>query len=126
MVNAAIQNAARKAQESLYDDTCSIIEYTAVKDEKSKLTRHEEVTVLENQPCRLSFETLNVAVQTETAANISQRLKLFLAPEIEVKGGSKIVVTTAEGRTGEYSASGIAAVYPTHQEVMLELFRGWA
>lgn len=126
MVNEVIQKAARKAQESLYDDVCSIIEYSSVTDEKSKITRQSEVTVLENQPCRLSFEKLAAAVQTDTVAKISQGLKLFLAPEIVVNAGSKIVVTTAEGRTEEYSKSGVAAVYPTHQEIMLELFKGWA
>lgn len=121
----AARTAARKAQEIFYEGTCTVIEYKNLTDEASKITRQKEVAVLENQPCKLSFENLNASAQTETAAAISQGLKLFLAPEIKVNSGSKIVVTQ-NGVSEEYSASGVPAIYPTHQEIILELFRGWA
>ena len=76
-------------------------------------------------PCKLSFEKLSSTNQTDTAAGIMQGVKLFLAPEIEVKGGSKIVVEW-QGRALEYSCSGDPAIYATHQEIPLERFRGWA
>ena len=72
-----------------------------------------------------SFEKINTVVQTETAASISQAVKLFIAPEIKVKGGSKLVVEQ-NGVTTEYSASGEPAIYLNHQEIILELFKGWA
>lgn len=126
MVNlAAARKAARKAIESTYEGVCSVVEYQAVTDEETKVTRHEEVTVLDNQPCKLSFEKLNAVVQTDTAAAISQGTKLFISPETTIKGGSKIVVTQ-NGVTGEYSASGEPAVYDSHKEIMLEQFKGWA
>lgn len=121
----AARTAARRALESTYEGVCSVYECRSAKDPDTKITREEEVRVMEGQPCRLSFEKLDAAAQTETAAAIAQGLKLFLAPEVRISGGSKIVVTQ-NGATGEYSASGEPAVYPTHQEVMLELFRGWA
>lgn len=120
----AARTAARKAQEAFYEGTCTVIEYRNVMDETSKITRQKEVAVLENQPCKLSFENLCAAGQTETAATISQGLKLFLSPEITINSGSKLIVTQ-NGVTGEYSASGVPAVFPTHQEIVLELFRGW-
>lgn len=119
------KKAARKAIESTYDGTCAIVEYRDVTDQETKLTGKQEVAVLEGQPCRLSFEKLGAAGQTETAAKIAQGLKLFLAPEITVQAGSKVIVDQ-NGQTGEYSASGVPAVYDSHQEIMLELFRGWA
>lgn len=126
MVNvAAARKAARKAIESTYEGVCSIVEYKAVTDGETKITRHEEITVLEEQPCKLSFEKLNAVVQTDTAAAISQGTKLFISPEITINSGSKIVVVQ-NGVTGEYSASGIPAVYASHQEIMLERFKGWA
>lgn len=115
---------ARRAQEAMYEGVCTIIEYRSVKDETTKLSEDEEVVVIENQPCRLSFEKISAATQTDTAAVVSQNIKLFLAPEIRVASGSKIVVTQ-NGMTGEYCASGKPAVYATHQEIILELFRGW-
>lgn len=121
----AARRAARRAQEAAYEGVCTIIEYSDEKDEKTKLCRAKEVVVVEDQPCRLSFEKLNKVVQSDTAAAMGQGTKLFLAPEIQVKGGSKIIVTQ-NGITEEYSASGKPAVYPTHQEIILELFEGWA
>ncbi len=121
----AARKAARRAQEATYEGLCTIYEYRDVTDEKTKLSSEEEVAVIEDQPCKLSFEKLNSAIQTETAATAVQGIKLFLAPEIVVKSNSKIVVTQ-NGITNEYSASGVPAVYSTHQEIPLELFRGWA
>lgn len=123
---SAAQKAAREAIESTYSGVCTIIERRDVRDEKTKITRkNKEVPVVENQPCKLSFEKLNAAVQTDTAASVSQSTKLFLAPEIKVKSGCKIVVTQ-NGVATAYSASGESAVYNSHQEIILELFREWA
>lgn len=121
----AARKAARRAQEATYEGVCTIIEYRDVTDEKTRLTSQVEVTVIENQPCKLSFEKQAVAVQAETAAAISQSIKLFLSPERKVNSGSKIIVTQ-NGVTEEYCASGKPAIYSTHQEITLELFRGWA
>ena len=120
----AARKAARKAQEATYEGLCTIYEYRDVTDEKTKLSSEEEVAVIEDQPCKLSFEKLNAVVQTETAAVQAQGVKLFLAPEIVISSNSKIVVTQ-NGVTNEYTASGKPAIYSTHQEITLELFRGW-
>jgi len=128
MVNGltAAQKAARKAIESTYSGVCTILERRDVRDEKTKITRkNEEIPVIENQPCKLSFEKLNTVVQTETAAALTQGTKLFIAPEIKIKPGSKIIVEQ-NGATTEYSASGEPAVYFSHSEYMLELFKGWS
>lgn len=127
MVNlTTAQKAARKAIESTYTGFCTIVERRDVRDEKTKITRkNEEVPIIENQPCKLSFEKLNAVVQTETAAVMVQGTKLFIVPEIKIKPGSKIIVEQ-NGTTTEYSASGEPAVYFSHSEYMLELFKGWA
>ncbi len=125
MVSAAALSAARKAIESAYTGHCDIIERCSVRDEKTKITRQSEKVVIHNQPCRLSFERLSAAGQTETAAKITQGLKLFIAPEVDVKSGSKIVVEQNGVKT-ECVAGGEPAVYFSHQEIMLELFKEWA
>lgn len=124
MVNRAVQaaiKAARKSIESTYEGVLTVSEYQKVKDEKTKLTNAAPVIVLENQPCRLSFESLQSAVQSESAATVTQTTKLFLAPEITIKPGSKITVTQA-GVTTDYTYSGVPAVYQTHQEIILDLY----
>lgn len=114
----------RKAIESLYDDVCTITEHRKVKKE-NKSTGFDDVIVLENQPCRLSYKTVNNANQNETATSIVQLTKVFIAPEIQVKPGSKLTITH-KGVVKEYKNSGEPAIYDTHQEIVLELFKGWA
>lgn len=118
------EKAAKKAIESTYKGIMTVIEYKKVKDPITALTSYKEVVVSENQPCSLSFESITAAVQTETVATISQAVKLFLSPDVSIKVGSKIIVTQS-GITAEYSNSGVPAIYPTHQEIILKLFEGW-
>ena len=71
------------------------------------------------------IEKLDATAQTETAASLTQGTKLFLPPNVEIKAGSKIIVEQ-DGVKNAYSASGVPAVYPTHQEIILTLFERWA
>lgn len=111
---------ARAAVESLYDGVCSIVEYQTVR-ESDGICRQREVTVFRDVPCKLSFELNYPVQQTETIAAASQRAKLFVAPEINVKNGSKIIVEQY-GKKAEYGFSGETAVYPTHREIRVSPF----
>ncbi|HDF5622307.1 TPA: hypothetical protein PC346_003842, partial [Clostridioides difficile] len=51
----------------------------------------------------------------------TQTIKLFISPNIEVKAGSKLIITNQNNVTKEYVRSGESAIYPNHQEVILEL-----
>ena len=127
MVNAiqAAQKAARKAIEATYFGVLTVTEQQKVKDEKSKLTKMIDVVVLENQPCKLSFEKLQATIQSESAATITQVTKLFVSPDISINAGSKITVSQDNVIT-DYTCSGVPAIYPTHQEIILELFKDFA
>lgn len=124
MVSAieAARKAARKAQEQLYDGICTVTEYRKVKDEKTKLSGMSDVVVLEGQPCRISFSKVSAVVQSESAANAVQTIKLFISPDVIIQPGSKITATQ-NGVTTVYKSSGVPAVYATHQEIMLELYQ---
>lgn len=118
-------SARRKAIERLYKGICTIKEFQSVKDPITHITSKKEVLVLENQPCKLSYEKQMSATNTNAPAIIAQSTKLFIAPEITVKPGSKIIVTQNE-KTTEFSRSGEPAIYTDHQEITLELFKGYA
>lgn len=118
-------NAYRKAIESLYKGTCTIKEFKSVKGPITKITSKKEVTVLENQKCRLSYEKIASANQTTGPAAIAQSIKLFIAPEIVINAGSKIIVTQ-HGKTTAFERSGEPALYSEHQEIRLELFKEYA
>lgn len=109
----------------MYKGRCTISEYQSVKDPITKRTTQQEVEVLSDQPCKLSYKTVTVAGESDNVATASQSVKLFIAPELIIKPGSKITVTQ-NGVTNEYSQSGVPALYTNHQEVILELFKGWA
>ncbi len=111
---------ARAAIESEYRGVCDITVFSQTKDTETGITRVAEEAALRDMPCRLSFEGLKSAEQTETAAKVSQRAKLFISPDIKIKSGSKITVRQ-DGLEREFAMSGIPAVYPTHQEIMLRL-----
>jgi len=115
---------ARKALERLYDGAMTVTEYQKV-GKGNKTTGFEEVVVLENQPCRLSFSSFPATSEMDSAAKVSQLVKVFLAPEIEIKAGSKLTITQ-NGMTTAYKSSGAPAVYASHQEVQLELFDTWS
>lgn len=115
----------REAIESTYIGECDIIEYVKTRNEKTKQNEYKEEIVLEKQKCRISFENISNSVQSDTTNNITQIIKLFIAPEIKIKSGSKIVVTQ-NGKIQEYKNSGVPAIYETHQEIMLQIFEGWA
>ena len=116
----AAQQAARKAIEATYFGVLTVTEHQKVKDEVTKLTGYKDVIVIDGQPCKLSFESLKTAIQSESAATVAQTTKLFVSPDVRIKAGSQDGVTT------DYTCSGIPATYPTHQEIILDLFEDWA
>lgn len=115
----------RKVIEATYTDRCTVTEHRKVIDKETKLAGWENVEILKNQPCRISFQAVKSTQDEGAAEAMVQSVKLFLPPDITIKEGSKITVTR-EGREFVYVSSGVPALYPTHQEIMLELFKGWA
>ena len=120
-------NAQRKALERLWKDRCTVYHRVKVKDPISKLTDSKEMPLLQDQPCKLSFETLT-STNGDEVATVQQVVKLFLSPDVKVPAGCKIIVTRPNDveRTFTYSRSGEPGVFSNHQEIMLEPFRGWA
>ncbi|WFD12213.1 hypothetical protein [Tepidibacter hydrothermalis] len=116
--------AVRQAIEMTYTGKCTISEYQKVQ-KANKSTGFQEVPVITDQPCKLSFSKVASTSQGETAAMVVQTAKVLIAPEIQIKPGSKLTITQ-NGVTTEYSNSGEPALFNTHQEVVLELFKGWS
>lgn len=118
-------NKAREAVESTYTDLYTVTEHKKTTNKETKLTEWEDAIVIKNQPCRLSFQQIKSTQPDGRAEAVIQSVKLFIPPDTDIKPGSKISVTR-QGRTTDYVSSGVPALYPTHQEIMLELFKGWA
>lgn len=114
----------RKAKEIMYIGLCTIVEYHKVK-QANQSTGFTEVAVFEDIPCKLSFKSAPSVLESDKASALTQSISLILAPEIEINPGSKIIVTQ-NGVTKAYKNSGVPAVYTTHQEIMLDIFKGWS
>lgn len=125
-----IEQAKAKARamiEKTYIGTCTVIEYTDIQDNNSHFTKKGEVTVYTDIPCRLSYSRFNQmypSVPSDTASAVTQQVKLFLAPETVIKSGSKIIVVQNDVTT-VYKSSSAPLYYDSHQEIALELFKGW-
>lgn len=125
MLSSTEMVKVKSAIEKLYIGKVTITEHQKVK-KANKSTGFEDVVVLKNQPCRLSFKTVTNTSQTDTlAAAVTQITKVFLAPDIKVKAGSKLTITQ-NGVTTDYECSGKPAYYTSHQEIVLTLHKGWA
>lgn len=111
----------RGIAESLYTGKCNVYVYNG---NTKGMVKMQENLVFENVPCRLSYKSKNSSTEGDVASSPEQTIVLFVAPDIDIKSGSKITVTQ-NGVTRDYKSSGISAVYQTHQEITLELFKGW-
>ena len=128
MVSETIKQAQRmhrKAIEATYDGTCRIYGMQSVKDPVTKVTRQEETLVQDGIACHLSYSSTALAAGSATVTGVAQPIKLFLEPEPVVPPGSRIEVTQ-QGRTESYAQSGKAAVYSSHQEILLEIWKEYA
>ncbi len=108
----------RKAIESLYDCTCNVMGYEDYKDPITKATKQVPKDKCINQPCKISKQSLSKNNQTDTANQVTYEIKLFIAPEIEIKQGDTIEVTNKLGVKETYKA-GEGFPYNNHQEVIL-------
>lgn len=115
---------------TLWQDRCTIqimTEYTKPNSAKGKRL----VTLTEDEPCKLSyFNGVHVnspSSDTPLAAQVVQRAKLFVRPDLDIPAGSRITVTThTNGIVLYFENSGIPAYFTNHQEISLEARQKWA
>lgn len=107
----------KRAVARLYDGRATI---EALRKEKkpNHITASSWTVVAEDVPCRVSYKTLTATARADTVDAIAQAITLFMAPDVEVKPGSRITVAQ-RGRVMRFSCSGIPAVYDSHQEIPL-------
>jgi hypothetical protein len=110
---------ARKPIELLYLDRCDIYEYREVVNPDDYTTETEEVLAYENVPCKLSRDKTKPSYDGVVELQY-ESIKLILNQEIEVKSGSRIVVTRGS-KSVSYKNSGAPSRFFNHQEIMLVL-----
>ncbi|MEK4425871.1 hypothetical protein [Solibacillus sp. FSL K6-1523] len=118
-------SARRKALEKLWNGECNVYEWKEVEDPITFVTTPKEVTLHENLKCKLSHKNISATSQTGAGAIVVQQIKLSLGNEFEIPPGCKITVTQ-NGKTADYARSGEPGVFIDHQEIVLDVFKGWA
>lgn len=114
------------AIKSLWRGKCTVtVRNNDTTDENTGRVVVGEVDTYTDEPCRISFDTVNATQLENSAANIVQSITLFIDRAVVIPEGSKITVTQ-NGATAVYEKSGKPAVYSTHQEIPLEIFKEWA
>lgn len=114
----------KQALRVLWNDTCTVTVRQKKRDDTTKLTEFQEVTLWENLPCKLSFHT-DTPANGDPVTAAEQTVKLFLSNEVEIPAGSRLTVTR-NGKQFLYSNSGEPAVFTHHQEIALTKWRKWA
>ena len=105
----------------LWKGRATIYEYQDITDPVTHQTTQEEVAVLVDEPCRMSYNHEQSTNVQNGAAVVSQSIKLFIRPDLVINPGSVIEITQ-HGVTQKYKGSGSPAVYCNHQEIILELY----
>lgn len=105
----------------LWTGRCTIYEYQDFTDPVTFQTTQKEVAVLEDEPCRLSYNHEQATNIQSGAAVVSQSITLFVRPDLKINPGSVIEVTQ-HGVTEKYKGSGQPAVYCNHQQIVLQLY----
>ena len=117
--------AYKKAIQRLWTGKATVYVRVGALNPTTGRTEQTEQASATEQPCRLSHKTVKNTEPAEAAAQVTQTTVLYIDPSVEIPEGSKVTVTQ-NGVTRDYGRSGTPAVYTSHQDVPLELWKGWA
>ena len=112
----------RKSIETSYYDICTVYVRKAVQNKEDFSTEFKEVILLEDFPCKLTFQEMNTTFPTEQFADrVVEIVRVFLAPEPIIPPGSIFVIHHAN-KEWKFKSSGEPSLYDTHQQIMLKVF----
>lgn len=120
-----VSTAYKKAIQSLWRGRATVTVLDGVLNPANGRTEPQERVAATDVPCRISHQTVKTTEPQDEAAQVAQSVTLYIDPSVNIPEGSKITVTQ-NGVTRDYERSGRPAVYSCHQEIPLELFKGWA
>lgn len=107
--------------ERLWIGKCTIYANQEVVNPNTHESTFEEVAIVEDEPCRVSFNRNETTDIVSGAAVVSQITMLFIRPDLTIPPGSVIEVTQND-ETVKYKGSSKPSIYTNHQEVILELY----
>ena len=112
-----VSAAYKKAVQGMWKGKATVTVLDGVLNPANGRTEPTESVTVSDAPCRISHTTVKSTQPSEEAAAVAQSVTLYIDPSVDIPEGSKVT---------DYERSGTPAVYSIHQEIPLELFRGWA
>jgi len=114
-----------KTLSKLWTDRCDVYVSEQVEDLSTGRIIEQERRLHQEIPCRLSFrrgiEAMGMLRDIGDAAmEAVQVVRLFLAPDIDISAGCRIVVRRGDGSELRFRRSGVPAVFESHQEIRME------
>lgn len=120
-----VSAAYKKAVQSMWTGRATVTVLVGKLNPANGRTEPTESVTVSDAPCRISHSTVKSTQPSEEAAAVVQSVTLYIDPSVDIPEGSKVTITQ-NGVTRDFARSGKPAVYTTHQEISLELFKGWA
>jgi len=114
-----------KTLRKLWTDRCDVYISEQTEDPITGRTMEWERRLHQDIPCRLSFrrgiEAMGMIRDVGDAAMESvQVVRLFLAPDVRIPPGSRIVLRREDGSELRLQRTGVPAVFESHQEIRME------
>lgn len=109
----------RKSCETMYNHTCDIYGSKEVVQDNGA-TAFKDVLLYGKQPCHIS-QSVTTARGKEAGNYVSSAINLYIAPDINIPAGSRII---CNGKM--YKQSGAPAMYGAFQKIQLEYIGDYA
>jgi hypothetical protein len=106
----------------LWKDRLMVTEYRNQVDANGVTEMYEVVTTID-EPCRLSFSSLDSVDRNDSVSPVRQTVKVFCRKDLAVPAGSKISIAR-DGVTLDFKQSGEPGRHGSHQEIVLIPYEG--
>lgn len=103
----------RECLETLYTGLVDVFESKNIEDENF-FSRPVEREILHQEPCRISYQVSHPTV--DNPKEHRKKITLMIAPEPDIKAGTKFVVTQ-NGKTEIYFKASEPKIYSDHQSI---------
>lgn len=109
-----------KSLSLLFEDRVTAICLETYEDGKTKVTRRRKVTIVEDEPCRLSFNTSSRSDDFIGHSEAERKDILTTGPHVDIPKGSDVIVTRCDGSVYHYKFSDIPSIHLSHRRYVLE------
>lgn len=104
----------------LFEDRVTAIAVETYEDEKTKVTKRRKVTVVDNKPCRISFNVSSHSDDFIGHSEIERKDILTTGHDVNIPKGSDVIVTRCDGSIYHYKFSDVPSIHLSHRRYILE------